>query len=104
MVDDRRKGKNGSDQNGHRNGEERRDVVPLRVVEEIVSYDTLSAIQHLESLAKSGDCLGIAFGAILRGGQVAHGVTGAAIEQPIVTAGLLAKVIVNTYSNPEEGW
>lgn len=66
MVDDRRKGRNGF---GERNGDDRRDVVPLRVVEEIISYDTLSAIQHLEGLTRSGDCLGIAFSAILRGGQ-----------------------------------
>jgi hypothetical protein len=100
-MDDRRKSLNGS--NG-RHRDDRREVVPLRVVEEIISYDTLSAIQHLEGLAKSGDCLGLAFGAILRGGQVAHGVTGAAIEQPIVTAGLLSKVIVNIHKNDENGW
>jgi hypothetical protein len=76
----------------------------LRVAEEIISYDTLSAIQHLEALAKSGDCLGIAFGAILRGGQVAHGFTGATIEQPFLAAGILSKVISNIHKNDESGW
>lgn len=102
MTDDRRKEENGAGDN-RRNGNDRREVVPLRVIEEVISYDTLSAIQRLEGLTKSGDCLGIAFGAILRGGQVAHGITGAAIEQPIITAGLLSKMIVNIYHNPEEG-
>jgi hypothetical protein len=90
MIDDRRKNQNGSN---HRNGDDRREVLPLRVVEETISYDTLSAVQHLEDLVQSGDCLGIAFGAILRGGKIAQGYTGAAVEQPSLAVGILSQVI-----------
>jgi hypothetical protein len=95
-MDDRRKKQNGSNNNNEVN---HREVVPLRVVEQTVSYDTLSAIHHLEDLVQSGDCLGIAFGAILRGGRIAQGYTGAAIEQPALAAGILSQVICDIYFN-----
>ncbi len=90
MVDDRRK--NGSDRGNNR---DRREIVPLRVVEEIIS--TLATIKHLEELTRSGDCLGIAFGAILRGGQIAQGYTGAAIEQPTVAIGMLSQILIDIH-------
>jgi hypothetical protein len=86
IMDDRRSEEN------DRNGNDRREIVPLRRVEEVISYNTLSAIEHLGDVAKAGDCLGIAFAAILRGGRSMHEYTGAAIEQPDLAAGLLGRV------------
>jgi hypothetical protein len=97
-MDDRRH-KNGSDR---RNGDNRREIVPLRRVEEVISYDTLSTVEHLTDATRTGDCLGIAFAAILRGGRSIHGHTGAAIEQPDLAAGLLGRVIKNIYKYSED--
>lgn len=97
MVDNRR-GKSGSGSD-RRNGDDRREIIPLRVVDELISYDTLEAIRYLEGMAQSGDCLGIAFGAILRGGRIAQGYTGAAIEQPVVAIGMLHQVLMDIHLN-----
>lgn len=96
MPDDRRK-------NGgvRRNGGDKREVVPLRLAEEIVSYDTLASIEHLEDITQSGECVGIAFAAICKEGRFVHGYTGAAVEQPELAAGLLSRLIFNIHKNTE---
>ncbi|QBQ53377.1 hypothetical protein [Nitrosococcus wardiae] len=79
-------------------------VVPLCLVEKTASYDTLSTLQRLEEITQSGDCVSIAFGAILRGGKIAHGYTGAAVEQPTLAAGILSKVIFSIHKDAKSGW
>ncbi|MGR6034180.1 MAG: hypothetical protein ACU4EQ_07470 [Candidatus Nitrosoglobus sp.] len=68
-------------------------VTPLRLVENTSCADTLLTLEHLTDLARKGECQGIAFGAILRGGRSARGYVGAAIEQPSLAVGTLSQVI-----------
>jgi hypothetical protein len=68
-------------------------VTPLRLAENTPCADTLSTLEYLTELARNGECQGIAFGAILRGGRIAQGYVGAAVEQPALAAGILSQVI-----------
>jgi hypothetical protein len=58
--------------------------------EKITSYDTLAVIRYLEEKVRGGECLGIAFVGIGKEGQCIQGYTGAAIEQPFVTVGMMS--------------
>jgi hypothetical protein len=73
--------------------------------EQILACDLLPSkfprTQHRNRLL--GDCLGVAFGAILRGGKIAQGYTGAVIEQPALAAGILSKVIFDIHKIPITG-
>jgi hypothetical protein len=74
-------------------------VTPLRLVKNTPCTDTLLTLEHLTDLVRKGECQGIAFGAILRGGRSARGYVGAAIEQPDLAVGILSQVIFDIQSD-----
>lgn len=61
--------------------------------------DTLSTLEYLTELARNGECQEIAFGAFLKGGKFAHGYTGAVIDKPFTTVGVLSQVIFDVQIN-----
>jgi hypothetical protein len=64
--------------------------------------DMLAVIRHLEGMINRGECLGIAFAAILSEGRSLHGYAGAVIDQPDLAVGLLTRVISNIQRDSEE--
>lgn len=63
---------------------------PLRLVEQLVSRDTVETLECLLACARAGEVTGIAFGATLKGGRYITDITGQCLEQPTHARGLIA--------------
>lgn len=77
-------------------------VIPFRCVEAVISIGTRCAVNDLKHLVDSGECIGVAYGAILRGGRYTRGYTGVALNQPEFAIGILQCLIRDLLNQADE--
>lgn len=78
-------------------------VPTLRCIEKSISYDTLSTLHHLADLVRAGDCIGIAYAAVLTRGNYAYGYSGAVIEQPELASGIVVNCLLADLKAESQG-
>ena len=64
-------------------------MATMELVPDIVSHDTVEALEHLLKRAKAGELTGIAFAAILKRRRYIVNTAGAAFQYPTFSRGML---------------
>lgn len=64
--------------------------MPATLMKDVVSRDTVEALEQLLEAAKAGDIAGLAFAVSLKGRRFVTNTTGACYRDPTLTRGMIA--------------